>query len=100
MEKTGVRRLICQTSLGIRNSWGILNFFWKYIMFGIFLREAHVDHEAQERHVKQSRLDWTIVRPAAFTNGSRTGEYRHGFPGTYKTIELQISRANVADFMW
>jgi putative NADH-flavin reductase len=68
-------------------------------MFGMFLRDAYVDHEAQERHIEQSRLDWTIVRPAAFTNGSRTGEYRHGFPATDKTTKLQISRADVADFI-
>jgi putative NADH-flavin reductase len=36
MESAGVRRFICQTSLGVGDSWGNLNFFWKYIMFGIF----------------------------------------------------------------
>jgi putative NADH-flavin reductase len=27
MENAGVQRLICQTSLGVRDSWGNLNFF-------------------------------------------------------------------------
>ena len=49
--------------------------------------------------VWQSDRDWTIVRPAAFTDGNRTGEYRHGFPGNDKTMKLKISRADVADFM-
>ena len=48
---------------------------------------------------EQSRLDWTIVRPGAFTDGERTGQYRHGFPGTDNTTKLKISRADVADFM-
>lgn len=99
MEKAGVQRFICQTTLGAGDSRGNLNFFWKYIMFGIILREAYADHERQEDYVKQSRLDWTIVRPAAFTDGNRTGEYRHGFSGTDKVIKLKISRADVADFM-
>jgi putative NADH-flavin reductase len=99
MENAGVRRFICQSSLGVGDSQGNLDFFWKYIMFGMLLRNAYVDHENQENHVKQSRLDWTIVRPASFTNGNRTGEYRHGFPATEKAIKLKISRADVAEFM-
>ncbi len=99
MENTGVRRFICQSTLGVGDSQANLNLFWKYIMFGLLLRPAYLDHVSQEDHVRQSRLDWTIVRPAAFTDGERTGRYRHGFPGTDKTTELKISRADVADFM-
>ena len=99
MEKTGVRRFICQSTLGVGDSQGNLNFFWKYIMFGLLLRPAYADHVAQEDYVKQSNLDWIIVRPGAFIDGVRTGEYKHGFPGTDKTAKLKIARADVADFM-
>ena len=68
-------------------------------MFGLLLRPAYADHISQESYVTQCRLDWTIVRPAAFTDGERTGQYRHGFSGTDKTTKLKISRADVADFM-
>jgi putative NADH-flavin reductase len=44
-------------------------------------------------------LDWTIIRPGAFTDGPKTGKYRHGFPGTDRSLTLKISRADVADFM-
>ena len=99
MENAEVTRLICQTTLGAGESWGNLNFFWKRVMFGMLLRQAFEDHVMQENHVKQSRLDWTIVRPGAFTDGERTGKYRHGFPGSDRTTQLKISRADVADFM-
>ena len=99
MEKTGVRRLICQTTLGAGDSWGSLNFYWKYIMFGLILRNVFADHQRQEQDVLQSGLDWTIVRPGAFIEGDRTGHYRCGFPGTDKTSKLKISRADVADFI-
>jgi putative NADH-flavin reductase len=99
MEKTGVKRLICQSTLGAGDSKSDLNFFWKYIMFGWFLKEAYIDHELQERYVQESPLDWIIVRPAAFTDGDATGEFRHGFaPGT-SDLTLKISRADVALFM-
>ncbi|MGL4619529.1 MAG: NAD(P)-dependent oxidoreductase [Chroococcidiopsis sp.] len=99
MEKAGVQRFICQTTLGVGDSWSNLNFFWKYVMFGFLLRQVFADHVQQENYVKQSHLDWIIIRPSAFVDGNHTGKYRHGFPGTDKTSKLKISRADVADFM-
>ncbi|MEN7550219.1 SDR family oxidoreductase [Rapidithrix thailandica] len=99
MEQLEVQRLICQTTLGAGDSWANLNFFWKHIMFGMFLKEAFADHEIQEKYIRQSQLDWTIVRPAAFTDGDRTGKYEHGFGTKAKGLTLKISRADVADFM-
>lgn len=99
MENASISRLICQTTLGIGESRGNLDFFWKYIMFGLLLRPAYADHINQEAYVQHSQIDWTIVRPAAFTDGQKTGDYRHGFPADEKRLTLQISRADVADFM-
>jgi putative NADH-flavin reductase len=99
MESAGVKRLVCQTTLGAGDSRGNLNFFWKHVMFGLLLKEAYADHQVQEEYVQKSRLDWTIVRPGAFTDGPLTGTYRHGFPAADKTTRLKISRADVADFM-
>lgn len=98
MKVHGIRRLICQSTLGAGDSRENLNFFWKHIMFGLLLREAYADHALQERYVRESGLDWTIVRPGAFTDGPRTGKYRHGFAATDRTTRLKISRADVADF--
>ena len=99
MKRRGVRRLVCETTLGVGDSRGHLNFFWKRIMFGFLLRQAYADHQAQEDHIRQSGVDWIIVRPAAFTDGPATGDYRHGFARTAKNLKLKISRADVADFM-
>ena len=99
MEKQGVRRLICQSTLGAGDSWSNLDFFWKYVMFGFILRQVFADHQRQEALVKSSSLDWTIVRPGAFIDGPRTGQYRHSFTSTDRTVTLKISRADVADFI-
>ncbi len=99
MEKTGVKRLVCQSSLGVGDSRANLPFFTKYIIVAVFLRHAFADHERQEVVVKQSSLDWIIVRPPHLTNGTRTGVYRHGFTTTDTRLKLKISRADVADFM-
>ncbi|WP_028788964.1 NAD(P)-dependent oxidoreductase [Terrimonas ferruginea] len=99
MQKNKVRRFICQTTLGAGDSRVHLNFFWKHIMFGLMLREAYRDHEIQERYIMNSNLDWTIVRPAALTDGPATGQYRHGFGEEERGLRLKVSRQDVALFM-
>jgi len=99
MKSTGVTRLICQTTLGLGESRGNLNFLWKYVMFGFLLKKAFNDHELQEKLLFNSGLEYTIVRPSAFMDGSITRNYNIGFDGSYKSLDLKIARADVADFM-
>lgn len=99
MRTHGVRRLMCLSSLGVGDSRENLNFFWKYVMFGFLLRRAYADHVAQEHAVRDSGLDWTIVRPGAYVDGPVTQSYRHGFSPSLKALELKISRADVAHFI-
>jgi putative NADH-flavin reductase len=99
MQKSGVKRLICQSSIGVGDSRENLNFWWKYVMFGMLLRPAYADHVLQEDYVMKSGLDWTIIRPAEFTDGPLTGIYKHGFSGTAEGLTLKISRADVAGFL-
>lgn len=99
MKANGVRRLICQTTLGCGESWGNLSFFWRRVMFGWFLKEVFTDHELQERHILASDLEWTIVRPAAFTEGKLTKQFNFNFAPEEKSLQLKISRADLAYFM-
>jgi len=99
MQRRGVRRLICQSTLGAHESWDNLNFFWKRIMFGLILRPVFRDHELQEQLVRASGLDWTIVRPSAFTDDPSTGKYREGFGAGERNLALTISRSDVAEFL-
>ncbi|MEU7142297.1 SDR family oxidoreductase [Nocardia sp. NPDC046473] len=99
MARMGVKRVIVQTTLGAGDSRGNLNFVWKYLMFGMLLRQAYADHLQQEAYVRASDLDWTIVRPSAFTDGPRTRAFRRGFPADERGLSLKISRADIADFM-
>lgn len=98
MEKAGVRRFVTLSTLGAGDSWETLPLKYK-ILFRTLLRKAFASHEEQEHCIKDSQLAWTIVRPGEYTNGARTGEYRHGFPTTDRTIKAAISRADLADFM-
>lgn len=99
MRKQGISRLIVQTTLGLGESAGNLNFFWKRIMFGFLLKKAFIDHEIQEEVIRNSGLDYTIIRPSAFTDSAPTKSYKVGFNGSAKGLALKISRAVVAGFM-
>jgi putative NADH-flavin reductase len=99
MERTGVTRLISQSSLGVGDSRGNLNAYWKYIMFGLLLRKAYADHGLQERYIRESPLDWTIVRPAALEDGEATGDYLHGFSADQEHLTLTISTGDLGQFI-
>jgi putative NADH-flavin reductase len=99
MDRTGVQRLICQSSLGVGDSRANLGAFTRHVIVGLFLRHAFADHERQEAVIEQSPLKWTIVRPPHLLDTPRTGVYRHGFPPKDRDIKGKISRADVADFM-
>lgn len=99
MQAHGVDRLICQSTLGANESWSNLNFFWKRIMFGLLIRPVFHDHELQEKLVQASGLNWTIVRPGAFTDGPATGAFKEDFPSSERRLTLKISRADIAGFL-
>lgn len=99
MQAHGVRRLVVQSTLGARESWSNLNFFWKRIMFGGLLRPVFRDHELQEHLVEASGLDWTIVRPSAFADGPATGAYVEDVPPGRRGLKLKITRADLARFL-
>lgn len=102
MEKAGVRRLVCQTSLGYGDSKAVLkrtSFVFRFIIAPFLLRGVFADHARQEDCIKASSLEWVIARPGNLTDAGRSGRYRHGFAADDPTITAEISRADVADFM-
>ncbi|UHD15549.1 NAD(P)-dependent oxidoreductase [Thiocapsa bogorovii] len=96
MRDTGVRRLIAVTSLGVGDSREQINWAFRVIM-DLTLKPIMMAKEEQERLIKASGLDWTIVRPGGLTDGPRTGAYRFGRDRSIKGG--RISRADVADFV-
>jgi uncharacterized protein YbjT (DUF2867 family) len=98
MQGAGIRRLVVQSTLGARDSWGTLNFWWKRVMFGGILAPVFRDHELQEQLVEASGLDWTIVRPGAFTDAP-TAPLIEDVPNSARGLDLKINRADLAAFL-
>ncbi len=96
MKKQDIRRLVVVSALGVGDSQEQVSLTFKMMMKTV-LRKAYEDKERQEQFVRESELDWVIVRPGGLTNGAATGEYQFGLDPTI--TGGQVSRADVAAFV-
>jgi len=67
MQRHNVRRLVVQSSYGVGETRDRLPFSSR-VVFALVLRPQIADHERQERIVRASGLDWTIVQPVYLTD--------------------------------
>ncbi len=96
MKENKVKRLVIISAMGVGESWDTLSGINKFF-FATLLKSAREDHEAQETAVKDSGLDWTIIRPSGLVDTPRTGIYDAGENIPAKTS--RIARADVADLI-
>jgi uncharacterized protein YbjT (DUF2867 family) len=99
METHGVRRFVCMSSLGIGDSVGRLGLIYTLFLIPAILPFYFWDKARQEKVIAASGVDWTIVRPAALTNGRKRGRVRQGSRAGNFVWTASIPRADVAEFM-
>jgi putative NADH-flavin reductase len=99
MEQHGARRLVYLSFLGVPDGRHQLSLVDRYFVAPILLRNVAADHEAKERIIRQSTLEWVIVRPPRLTNGTRRGSYRSGVDIRATSVIPRISRGDLAEFM-
>lgn len=99
MEKQGVRRFVCETSLGIGGSAGRMGLYYTFFTIPVILPFYFWDKCRQEQLIADSDTEWVIVRPGSLTNGPKRGEYRSGKDIGSFLWTVRISRVDVADFM-
>ena len=98
MQAEGVSRLVAITGIGAGDSAGHGGFAFDHLILPLLLRNVYIDRNRQEAAVRNSGLDWTLVRPAVLNDKPGKGAPRaledlsqfHG--GT-------IARADVAAFI-
>ena len=101
MQKHGVKRFICQSAFvvsALDGEWREVPWIVPILPFFPKVKAMFADKVRQEQFVRQSNLDWVIVRPAKLTNGPKTGIYKVGVPFSIGP-NAKISRADVADFI-
>jgi putative NADH-flavin reductase len=101
MQKLGVKRFICQSGFvvaALDGEWREVPYLPIILPFFPKEKAMFADKVLQEQEIRQSELDWIIVRPARLTDGPRTGDYKVGAP-LLMGPRAKISRADVADFL-
>ena len=94
MIRYNVERLIIVSAAGVEESWAQISWFAR-LLFKTLLRNVFSDHNSQEAIVKESSLEWTIVRSAVLTDQPASGAYTASNTETVR----RISRADLADFL-
>jgi len=97
MQAEHVARLVCITGIGAGDTVGHGGFAFDKLIFPLLLRKVYADKNRQEAIVRESGLDWVLVRPTVLNDKPAHGNIRaltdlagvHG--GT-------IARADVARF--
>ncbi|MEI6237787.1 MAG: NAD(P)H-binding protein, partial [Candidatus Saccharibacteria bacterium] len=98
MQKNNVKRIIIQTGAGLIENKKELPLMWRLTARFPFMKIMFNDKRAQEKAVRDSKLDWVIVRPVNLSNEKFIGNYEVGESLQLK-LSSKISRADVADFM-
>lgn len=99
MEAHGLRRFICETSLGLGDSAWRMGLYYTLFVIPVILPFYFWDKTRQERIIEASTVDWVIVRPGALTSGQARGAVRHGRSVGHFLWTVRVPRADVAGFM-
>ena len=99
MQRYGVRRLVVLSAGGTQPGRDPnLPWFFERVLKPLFLKGVLADLRRMEVSVRQSELDWTLVRAAQFVDGPARGGCR-AEPGYSLPGGTRIARADVAAFM-
>ena len=98
MKMEQISRLVCITGMGAGDSAGHGGFLFDNLIFPLLLRKVYADKNRQEAIVRDSGLDWVLVRPSILNDKPRRETIRaltdlSGFHGG------TIAREDVAKFV-
>lgn len=99
MERWGPRRLVFLSSLNLANIHRRGMLFSAVFMVWLFRRREFRDAEAQEQYVRESGLDWTIIRAGTLFDGPRRDNYRLSLGDVDVPADPRVSYADAADLM-
>jgi putative NADH-flavin reductase len=100
MKKQGVRRLIITSTLSAKDPNDPLNFRTKALvnLVKVTMHDAYEEIVSVAETVRDSDLDWTIVRLTMLNSNPKSGKVKAGYVGKGE-VGTWISRADLADFL-
>jgi len=99
MKNAGIRKIISLSGGGLPFEKDEPKFPDRLIrgIMKLFVPNILADAEAHAEVLKQSGLEWVIVRGPRLNDGPHTGAYRVGWVGV--NASTKVSRADLADFI-
>ncbi len=76
MKAEHVSRLVCITGIGAGDSAGHGGFLFDNLIFPLLLKKVYADKNRQEAIVRDSGLDWILVRPSVLNDQPSRGSVR------------------------
>jgi len=99
MERHKVKRLVVITGVGAGETRGHGGLLYDWFIFPLFTRQRYADKDRQEALIAASDLDWTIVRPAPFSQRRDSTELEVHAVIAPDTCLTHITRDEVAAFV-
>ncbi|MCA3253983.1 MAG: SDR family oxidoreductase [Alphaproteobacteria bacterium] len=96
MRDAGVERLVVCSTIGVGDSFAPMRSRLFKLIIRTLARHIWADRERQERIVRGSGLDWTIVRPGGLRDTPATGRWTLIGSGDPQPAKVAIARADVA----
>ncbi len=93
-----IGRIIITTAWGVAETKKDVPFWFRWLINKSNLRYPYRDHERQEELLKQSGINWTVVRPAGQVDSEKEKQVQVTLNNSPKP-SFRISRKNVALFM-
>jgi len=102
MKKHGARRVVYLSASGVGDSLEQAkkaSFLFGRIFIPLVLKDTYADSLVAENLIKESGLEWVIVRPTGLTDGPPKRDVTAITDGSIEGLKMRIPRADLARFM-
>lgn len=100
MKKVDLNRIICLSAgaveISLKASF-IMKFLMKNILQKLF-KYNYADMLLMEKQLRESDLNWTVIRPPRLLNGDKTGNYRTSLNEFIPNMS-SLTRSDLADYI-
>jgi putative NADH-flavin reductase len=97
-DQQNLKRLITVSAWGVGETQKEIPFWLRWLINHTNLGPVYAEHEAEEKLLANSNLNWTAVRPVALNDSKKIKTLKVSF-NNFPKPSLQISRQSVAKFI-
>nr|WP_294793521.1 NAD(P)-binding oxidoreductase [uncultured Mucilaginibacter sp.] len=96
-EEAGIKKVVVCSAWGVHETKKDIPTWFRWLIDYSNIGVAYLDHERQELLLRQSKLDFTIVRPVGLTNSTKEKQVQVSQNNSPKP-KMMVSRKNTGAF--